>query len=98
MHVFIYQFQVKPGKEADFVEAWKQVTEGIKKYRGGLGSRLHRDAEGNFIAYAQWPSRAVAEAKVSTPGPHQEWVSKMKDALVKTEVLHELEVVEDLLE
>jgi hypothetical protein len=42
--------------ERDFEHAWLELTELIRDERGGLGSRLHRCADGYYFAYAQWPS------------------------------------------
>ena len=36
--------------------AWQELTKLIRDERGGLGSRLHRCADGHYFAYAQWPS------------------------------------------
>jgi hypothetical protein len=47
---------------------WEIVTREIRDHEGGLGSRLHRAADGTWVAYAQWPSRELWErAEVSTP-------------------------------
>jgi hypothetical protein len=97
MHVVIYKFTPKLGSEAEFVESWKKVTEGIYEHRGSLGSRLHNDSNGNWIAYAQWPSKEIFSRKVETPEEHKYWLTKMLDSLEKTEVLFEMNVVEDLL-
>ncbi|MDP9139597.1 MAG: antibiotic biosynthesis monooxygenase [Pseudomonadota bacterium] len=57
----IYQWRVKPGMEAQFVEAWTAVTRQLMRIDGARGSRLHRLENGNFVAYAQWPDRATWE-------------------------------------
>ncbi len=51
-----YEFKVKAGCEAPFIEAWRAVTLAFRRYRGALGSRLHRAEDGTYVAYAQWPS------------------------------------------
>lgn len=58
----IYRWRLVPGREADFERAWARMTERIASDLGGLGSRLHRAADGTWAAYAQWPSRAAWEA------------------------------------
>ncbi|MEZ4686361.1 MAG: antibiotic biosynthesis monooxygenase family protein [Bacteroidia bacterium] len=55
MHCIIYSFQVKPGQEDAFLKSWADMTDLIYQYEGSLGSRLHKEAEGHYIAYAQWP-------------------------------------------
>ncbi len=59
MFVVVYGWKVKPGKEDQFREAWRRGTREIVRIYGGLGSRLHREADGRFIATAEWPDRAT---------------------------------------
>lgn len=61
MSVAVYSFEVKAGREETFLAAWAELTELICRYRGSLGSRRHQQANGLFIGYAQWPSRAPWE-------------------------------------
>jgi quinol monooxygenase YgiN len=62
MFVAVYRWRVKPGREAEFRAAWVAVAEATFRAYGSLGSRLHRDADGAWVAYAQWPSREAWEA------------------------------------
>ena len=55
MFVALYWWRVKPGKEAQFREGWSRATKAIMQRYGALGSRLHREHDGRFVAYAQWP-------------------------------------------
>ncbi len=57
----IYQWRVKPGMEAQFVESWTALTWEMMRSEGARGSRLHRLENGNFVGYAQWPDRAAWE-------------------------------------
>jgi hypothetical protein len=43
------------GQGRAFRLAWRRGTEHIGRIYGGLGSRLHRETDGRFVAYAQWP-------------------------------------------
>ena len=56
MHAIYFKWKVASGRERDFEHAWRELTELIRDERGGLGSRLHRCADGHYFAYAQWPS------------------------------------------
>ena len=56
MHAIYFRWKVASGRERDFEHAWLELTELIRDERGGLGSRLHRCADGHYFAYAQWPS------------------------------------------
>ncbi|MBN9556778.1 MAG: antibiotic biosynthesis monooxygenase [Alphaproteobacteria bacterium] len=59
MFIAVYWWRVKPGKEDQFRRAWFRGTELIKARLGGLGSRLHHNSDGRFVAYAQWPDQAT---------------------------------------
>jgi heme-degrading monooxygenase HmoA len=55
MFVAVYWWRVKPGKEAQFREAWRRGTAAITRIYGSYGSRLHRTGDGCFVGYAEWP-------------------------------------------
>jgi heme-degrading monooxygenase HmoA len=62
MFCVIYQWKVKPGKEEEFRESWRAVTDAIYHQHGSLGSRLHKNDDGTWVAYAQWPTRELWES------------------------------------
>lgn len=99
MFAVVYSFKVKPNHEISFENAWRQMTELIYKFEGGLGSRLHKQAELNYIAYAQWPDRNTwLKSGTNLPPESIEIRHIMKDSCEKTETLFELDVVRDLLQ
>jgi hypothetical protein len=55
MFVAVYWWRIKPGKEEQFRKAWRRGTELITARYGSFGSRLHRERDGRFVGYAQWP-------------------------------------------
>ena len=57
----VYRWRLREGMELSFQEAWDVLTRRIMEQRDGLGSRLHRTDEGEWLAYAQWPSREALE-------------------------------------
>jgi len=59
MFVAVYWWRVHPGKEQQFVGAWARGTDLIRERYGSFGSRLHRDADGRFVGYAEWPDEAT---------------------------------------
>jgi heme-degrading monooxygenase HmoA len=59
MFVAIYWWRVHPGKEEQFREAWRRGTAAITRIYGSHGSRLHRDRDGRFVGYAEWPDEAA---------------------------------------
>lgn len=96
MFVVIYSFKVKRGKKTEFLEVWKAMTLAIRKNCKGLGSRLHRKSDLEYIAYAQWPDQYTFE-KAQLPKEFDKLKNKFKEVTSSTEVLYKLEVVDDLL-
>jgi len=98
MFSVIYTFDVKPGAENDFVEAWSALTELFKEHAGSGGSRLHKAAAGNYVAYAQWPDRQTweqaAEKLPVEAGPIRE---KMRESCQSIGTQFELDTIVDLI-
>lgn len=94
----IYRWQVVPGREAQFEAGWRRGTERIAAEFGGWGSRLHKAADGVFVAYAQWPDEESMETRMhhSDDAARQQYL----DAIVPGtfETLAKGDVVADLLE
>lgn len=99
MFSVIYHFKVKAGKEEVFLQAWLELTKLIYEYEGSLGSRIHQSQkEGDFIAYAQWPSRNKWEnAGANLPESAQLWRKQMKDSCDEIKTLFELDQKIDYL-
>lgn len=98
MFTVIYRFEVKNNKQKEFVFAWKELTKLIYEFEGSLGSRIHHEKDNIYIAYAQWPSRKVWENfGANLPDIAKEHSANMKSACIKTETIHELEMLVDLL-
>lgn len=57
MYVAVYWWRVHPGKEDQFIDAWTRGTDLIREIYGSYGSRLHRDGDGRFVGYAEWPDK-----------------------------------------
>ena len=98
MFAVIYTFKVKPGEESELIEGWKGLTKLIYQYEGSLGSKLHRNQDGDFVAYAQWPTKEVWEnAGSNLPKEESDkFRAQMKNSSFKIETKYELEMVEDL--
>lgn len=101
MFCIIYRFTLlQPSQEtnARFVKTWSGITDYMKRECGALGSRLHQDETGAFMAYAQWPSRAVFEA-ASDHDPQLEFVEMRIDwaeLCEPSEILFAGEMIADL--
>ncbi|WMI70149.1 antibiotic biosynthesis monooxygenase [Mangrovimonas sp. YM274] len=98
MFAVIYSFKVKEGLEATFQNAWRELTELVHQYEGGLGSRLHKKNESLYIAYAQWPDyESWQKAGKNLPESSNKIRKILRDSCEQFETLYELDVVEDLL-
>lgn len=99
MFCVIYSFESKPGKEQEFIDAWEGLTKLIYQYEGSLGSRLHQESDGKYIAYAQWPSKEGWEnSGDKLPKEAEQFSKQMKEACLKIETIFQLEMVNDKLE
>jgi heme-degrading monooxygenase HmoA len=98
MFVIIYQFNIKPKKQTQFINAWKRMTELIYEHENSLGSRLHQKSEACYIAYAQWPDEATfRNSGKKLPKEANDIRAQMRETCLEIETLYELETVEDLL-
>jgi quinol monooxygenase YgiN len=104
MFIAVYWWRVHPGKEEQFRKAWKRGTELIKQRLGGMGSRLHRNADGRFVAYAQWADRAAWQRAYDAHFDYgePETARQFTDAIAETASDHlpvfMMDVSDDLLE
>lgn len=97
MHAIFFRWKVSSGREREFERAWFELTELVRDERGGLGSRLHRCADGHYFAYAQWPSEAVWAAQPE-PNPHMvDLRNRMRELAVLVDGPMHGDVVADLL-
>lgn len=98
MFVVIYSFEVKPENQNKFIDAWSKLTLLFRDYAFSLGSRLHRETDNNYIAYAQWPDKYTWESS-NTKLPYEASILKdiMNDACAESKILYKLEVINDLL-
>ncbi|CAN5155728.1 hypothetical protein BH11CYA1_BH11CYA1_07380 [soil metagenome] len=97
MFCVVYQWKVRSGKEDEFRETWRTITEAIFAQHGTYGSRLHESDHGTWIAYAQWPDRERWEHVSETLGVDLERVRQAECLLEQVEVLFTLTVTDDLL-
>lgn len=95
----LLEFEVKKGFEDKFLKAWDETTEIIYRNFGSLGSRLHREEEGLYVAYAQWPSIEVYESEQHWSDEDLSVREAMRAALVggKPRSIRRLSIVSDLL-
>lgn len=97
MFIAIDEFVVKEGQDSTFIRNWEIVTEAIFKFRGSLGSRLHKEADGKYVAYAQWPDEETFEKDIPLPSEALDAREIMKNSCLSTTIAYRLKVVSDLL-
>jgi len=97
MYCIIYSFKVREGMDKIFIDAWTEVTRAYIEHAGGLGSRLHKNSNNEYIAYAQWPSED-ARNKADLPDAIKNGASKiMGECCESINTLYQLTLVADLL-
>ena len=103
MFVAVYWWRVHPGKEEQFRKAWHRGTELITRIYGSFGSRLHRDRDGRFVGYAEWPDEATWRAAFDRKRVYDEPETRAAfvDAIAETpsdaEPIFTMTVIDDLL-
>ena len=65
MFVTAYQWKIKAGKEAQFVEAWTRLTQSIQGSVPKLSAKLHRTIEGGLVGIVEWPSQEIWQSQTS---------------------------------
>lgn len=97
VHAIYFRWKVASGCESDFEQAWLELTELVRKEQGGLGSRLHRCADGHYFAYAQWPSESVWEGQPKATARMIELRNRMREVAELVDGPVRGDVVADLL-
>ena len=98
MFTVIYTFHIRPKSVNSFKKSWKELTNLIYKYEGSLGSRLHKQSEFHYVAYAQWPDKTTwLNSGSKLPEKANEIKTIMSNSCLQIETLFELDIVEDLL-
>ncbi len=97
MFCVVYQWAVKPSKEKEFRETWCEITEAIFRQHGSMGSRLHKNYDGSFVAYAQWPSRELWQNQAITIGVEHTESKQRKCLLQPIRVILQLDMTDDML-
>ncbi len=66
MIAIIYRPHIYPEKAEDYKKYWHQVASYFIENCGAIGSCLHQDSDGQFVAYSRWPDKQTRDA--SWPG------------------------------
>lgn len=99
MFIAVYRWTVKKGMEDRFVKAWHAGTKRITAIYGSYGSRMHRNENGDFIGYAQWPSREAWQKAADVHFKHDDAQSAFdfNDSIDNHGTVLLMDVVDDLL-
>lgn len=103
MFIAVYWWRIHPGKEEQFRRAWRRGTELIRERYGSYGSRLHRDADGRFVGYAEWPDevtwRAAFDKKMvyDDPETRTAFVDAIAEVPANSDPIFTMTVTDDLL-
>ena len=69
----LYRWSVEPEHEESFLKRWHAGTRCYRESHGSIGSCLCRAANGDFIAFARWPSEAAREQAFAAVGAFEPW-------------------------
>jgi hypothetical protein len=93
-YAVVYRWRVRPGYEDMFTEGWSRVTLAMHQACGSYGSRLHRSADGVWMAYARWPDK---ETRDRCSHEDDEGEAMMSVAVEESLPTMHLEIIADLL-
>ncbi len=65
MYVVYYQWQIKPGKETQFIEAWTRLTEALQQKTPKVAGKLLKTLQEEYIALIEWPSQKDWESQTT---------------------------------
>jgi hypothetical protein len=97
MFAVIYRWKIRASSETLFREAWHAMTTSIQGAHRTGGSRLHRAENGEWVAYAVWPSRAAWEAAQHLPSVNPGAGARMTQCIEQRFEPLTMEVLDDLL-
>lgn len=69
----LYRWTVDPAHENYFRKRWHEGTKALREQHGSLGSCLTRAENGDFIAFARWPSEQARRDAFEARGPGPAW-------------------------
>ncbi len=69
----IYRWSVCAEHEEYFRQRWRAGTLRLKDEFGALGSCLTRAENGDFVAFARWPSEAARDRAFAAIQPLEPW-------------------------
>lgn len=65
MYITLYQWQLKPGKEQQFIEAWTRLTTQLQNTTPQVSAKLLKTLQGEWVALIEWPSQKEWESQTN---------------------------------
>jgi heme-degrading monooxygenase HmoA len=62
MFTVFYRFILQPHQEENYKKHWLTMVDYFKKNCGAIGSCLHKNEDGLWLAYSRWPTRESRDA------------------------------------
>jgi heme-degrading monooxygenase HmoA len=94
--VALYRWRIRPGREDDFRDAWRRMTELVRERCKSGGSALFRDGDGTFVAIARWESPDAWRRCFADGTPDAALAARMSNAVLERLPAAELEGLDDL--
>jgi heme-degrading monooxygenase HmoA len=69
----LYRWTVEPEHEAYFLQRWHEGTKMLREQYGSLGSCLTRAENGDYLAFARWPSEQARADAFEARGELRPW-------------------------
>lgn len=91
-----YQWQIVPGQEAQFEQAWTKITKETKNNQNMRGAKLMKLDDGTYTAYAEWKSRKDWEENGERFPISEALREEIAKTIESTEKLLCMDVVSDL--
>lgn len=87
--IAVYRWRVAAEHESAFRKLWREVTM-LGRENGAYGSCLTRDANGELVAIALWPSEEARAAAFKAIGETAPWPPAERLAETKLDVVDDL--------
>lgn len=97
MFAAIYRWRVRPGQDQDFVKGWYLTSSTVRERFGAVGSRLHRTADGLYVAYGRWNAQEDRDPYLADLAVHPKGFELMQGSVARESPPIDMHVVGNLL-
>ncbi|MES2034120.1 MAG: antibiotic biosynthesis monooxygenase [Pseudomonadota bacterium] len=96
MFVAVYRARLKPGREDQYADAWREATQVAIDHDGSGGSALFKGDDGLWTAIARWPDRGARQRFFEWTGYDHAARARQAEAVAERLPTLELDCVDDL--